>query len=188
MHLLKVSAHVRTRHRDMFQQYVAAANSRDLLWGHVGSSSNKIKCVHTGNCSGDILQGHVTVTRSLMCAESFWHVQHKFLQHVVWSLTSWIPCNMSQGQNSCKVHVCVVHAKNYQHTRGGLSLEHVPLHFLACVHNVILLLLHVPASRPLSVNNTLLCRCYMSLQLVPATCPHVCRDLKTNVLPVFWYW
>ncbi len=94
-----------------------------------------------------------------------------------------------QGQNSFKVpvHVCVAHAKNYQHTRGDMSLEHVPLHFLACVHIVILLLLHVPAPCPLSVNNTWFCCCYMSLQLVPATCPHVCRDLKTNVLPVFWY-
>ena len=56
------------------------------------------------------------------------------------------------------------------------------LHFFVCVHIVILLLLHVPAPRPLSVNNTWFCRFYMLLRRVPVTCPHVCRDLKIHVI------
>ncbi len=60
------------------------------------------------------------------------------LQHVARSPTSWNKCNMSQGQNCCKI---------------------------------------VPATCPISVNNTWFCRCYMLLQHVPASCPHVIGDL-----------
>ncbi len=93
-------------------------------------SSNKIEMhTHTSNCSGpcpkDMSQRHVPSSVRIFfgtCNTNSCNILS--LRHVARSSTSWIPCNMLQGQNSFKV--CVAGAKNNQHTRGDVSLRHVP--------------------------------------------------------------
>ncbi len=146
------SPHMQGQDVGSLQQHVAATKSC-VVHTEGTCSSNKIKTQHTSNC---VLKTFGTWT-----------------QIPAWSSTSWIPCNMPQGLNRFQVRV--VRAKNNQHTRGGVAATcpwnmHL-LHFLAFIHIVILLLLHVPAFRPLSVNNTWFCLCYksryMSLRHVP---------------------
>ena len=56
------------------------------------------------------------------------------------------------------------------------------LHFLKCVHVLILSLLHVSVTRAcnmlLHVHRTWFYCCYMSLGHVPASCPFMCDHLK----------
>ncbi len=131
----------------------------------------------------DMSQRHVP----LVCADNSWLMQHEFLQHFVPATccTKFNELKSVQHVAGTKLqHSCCLRQKLSVHTREHVTaLATCPATFsCVCSYCVFVAaacprctsLLHVPQC----VRHNIL-----SLLHVAATCPHVCRDFNTGIIP-----